>query len=61
MAAVYKRFDDVALRIIEGGATPHLQDNVRRYCYTSQSTVYVVLLCMFETEPDQCSAASHCH
>ena len=28
MAAVYKRFDDVTLRIIEGGATPHLQDNV---------------------------------
>ena len=29
MAAVYKRHDEVALRIIKGGATPHLQDKVQ--------------------------------
>ena len=28
MAAVYKRHDEVALRIIQAGATPHLQDKV---------------------------------
>ena len=28
MAAVYKRHDDVALRMIEAGATPHIQDQV---------------------------------
>ena len=28
MAAVYKRHKDVALRIIQAGAAPHLQDKV---------------------------------
>ena len=29
MASVYKRHDEVALRIIQAGATPHLQDKVK--------------------------------
>ena len=29
MAAVYKGHEAIALRIIEAGATPHLQDKVR--------------------------------
>ena len=33
MAAVYKGYDDVALRIIQAGATPHLQDKVSVYIY----------------------------
>ena len=28
MVAVYKRHDEVALRVIKAGATPHLQDKV---------------------------------
>ena len=28
MAAVYKHHDDIALRLCEAGATPHLQDKV---------------------------------
>ena len=34
MAAVYKRHDEVALRIIQTGATPHLQDKVGSYYYS---------------------------
>ena len=35
MAAVYKRHDEVALRIIQAGATPHLQDEVGFYFHES--------------------------
>ena len=28
MAAVYKAHEDIALRLIEAGATPHIQDGV---------------------------------
>ena len=31
MVAVYKRHDEVALRIIKAGATPHLQDKVNSH------------------------------
>ena len=31
MAAVLKDYHDVALRIIEAGATPHIQDHVRSH------------------------------
>lgn len=33
MAAVYKSYVDVALRIIEAGAIPDIQDNVQHYSY----------------------------
>ena len=28
MAAVFNHYDEVALRILKAGATPHIQDNV---------------------------------
>ena len=28
MAAVYKAHEDIAMRLIEAGATPHIQDGV---------------------------------
>ena len=35
MAAVFKGHDDIALRIIRAGATPHIQDkvNLTKLCY----------------------------
>ena len=36
MAAVFKGHDDIALRIIRAGATPHIQDkvnNITKFCY----------------------------
>ena len=35
MAAVFKGHDDIALRIIRAGATPHIQDkvNLAKQCY----------------------------
>ena len=37
MAAVFKGHDDIALRIIRAGATPHIQDkvNLTKLCYNS--------------------------
>ena len=60
MAAVYKSHKDVALRLIEAGATPHIQDAVSwlNLSYTNLS-LYVILshACI---EQHQCSPASHC-
>ena len=52
MAAVFMNYDDIALRLIRGGATPHLQDKVYTYCpiicssytYISQNQTNAILL-----------------
>ena len=62
MAAVYKRHDEVALRIIQAGATPHLQDKVGSYYYSlivinasscKQNHTNAILLAIATNEQDR--------
>ena len=55
MAAVFKSFDDIALRLIQAGATPHIQDKVRFSTFSFQPLN--TYLCSF-SEQNECFDAS---